>query len=302
MAEPATLPAFTFEGINFWVKDVGNDRPGIESEYSQENAGLTLTYRVDWNLRKEARRALVGNTVYQPGAPQYGFLSRQLPHCYTEEEDWLWCKRATIKPEVARPASDAGVPGALYAEIVARYEPMPYELIDDGSAFGAEGFPDESQLIRYVSYPPPKSKDRVLTARAGTWKFVDRAVAIPVGVGITVNEIEEQIIWHQVPRANIPWLAISECFAKANDDVFDGRLAGKMVLSAYSFRELPRLGDGTLAVDVIYTFTHKPRGANFFPDPDRGNLYVAVVAFDGSGRVPHEPADFRGLFRPTPGA
>lgn len=302
MAPPLTAPAFNFQGIDFWIADLGNDRPGMESEYSQENAGLTMTLRVDWNLRKEARRALLGNTTFQPNLPQFGYLSRQLPHCYTEEEDWLWCKRATILPHVARPSDNGAIPGALHADIKARYEPMPYELKEDGDVFGTDGAPDESLLLRYVSFPPPRSKDRVLTAKAGTWRFIDRPAgrAIPVGLGITVNEVEEQIVWNQVPFRHIPWSAIAACYASTNNATFHGRLPGLMVLTDYSFQQCPRLGDGTLAVNVIYTFTHKPRGANFFPDPDRGNLYVEVVAMDGSGRKPHPSETFAQLFRPVP--
>lgn len=295
---PRTAPSFTHGGIDFWIVDT--TKPEIRSEYSQEAASLDLTLRCNWDLRKDARAALLGGTEYmKPPGSQFGYLSRTLPHRYEDEEDWLWCKRVPVEPEISREDAGPGTgPGALYAIFRAHYEARPYELLDDADVIVA-GFPDESSLKRFISRPPHRSKDRTLLTKGGGWKWVDNNRTIPTAIPITINESEFTLVWHQIPIANIPWTAITDLWACTNSLTFNNYTAGKLVFIDVAFKECPRLTDGTLAVDIHYTFAKKPKGANFFPDPDRSYRFFEVVAADGSGNKPHTAGDYRSLFRPV---
>lgn len=293
------MSSFIYKGIEYKVADVGADRPGIESEYTNENSGLDLTYRVDWTDRRQARLNLLGGTTFFPFSAIYGYLSRELPHQYSLEEEWLWCKKVHVQPEISRDSLD-GAPGALYAILKARYESPPYELLEDAEVIGDDAIPDESLLRRFVSRKPSRSKNRVLSAKAGTWRFIDRVESLPFPVGIPINDTERIYCWHQVPVANIPWSGITLCYSKSNLFAFDGIEPGKAIFTDWSYELCPRLQDGQLAANVFYTVVEKPNGANSVPDPKRGFRFFEVVAFDGSGNKPHPSANFARLFLPSP--
>lgn len=306
MPEPLTTPAFNFQGVNFWIADLGADRPGIDSEYSDVDGTLNLNLRVAWEDRYAARDALIGKTEFVNTALQYGYLQRQLPHCYTDESDMLWCRRVSILPEISReatPGVTGNVPGALYANLKARYETRPYELLEDGDVFGENGFPDEGQLTRYVSFPAPKSKSRVGRGSVGAWKFDGdpAGLVLPEGIPIIQNDIEQVVVWHRVPRANVPILQMLSLKGHANGSIFMGRPVGTLVYSDWSWQLCPRVfPEGEIAVDVYHVFVDCPNGANYYPDSRRGDGYRKVVAADGSGRQPYpEDGDFRFLFRPV---
>ncbi len=176
------MSSFTFRSINFDIADDG--RGGQVWDGSAENSRLTMLYRVAWDDRFDARLALLGGVTFQPGVPQYGYLSRTIPHSYAHEDGWLFCKSVNMSPEVPRDP-DGPEMKFEYAKLQAIYEGMFYEIIEDSEVPSPLGFPDEAGepltvptvgfgfLPRYVIRQPPRCKNTVKSVKGGITAWSD---------------------------------------------------------------------------------------------------------------------------------
>lgn len=315
------MASFNYRGVDFEVVDtLAGPGPKMASKWSMEGASLNITYRTAWEDRFTARNVLLGSVVAATFPPNFLYLQREAPHAYIEGEGWLYAKEVSIDPEATRPPTGVYV-NAECATLRVDYTSYRFNLLTDAEIVGAGGYPDEATLKRYVRIPPPKPKDRVYAAKGGVWKWVDRTTRIRVAAGppavfeigpapvvdgtfIPYTETEQSITWMWVPVKNIPWSAIAACKNCCNDNppasatpLFFVWPDQTVIFKDHSWEEITLPG-GIPGVNITYLFAHKPNGANYFPDPDRGFSFHGIIAADGSTRRPYQKAIFENLFRP----
>jgi hypothetical protein len=337
----------------FFYEDSSKPKSPI-TQFASENARAIVTLRsyfLTGTQVFQAVKALIGfNTTGLEGGVSY--ITRGLPAFYPAIIDpsvaptvglnpfgtpYLW---ATSIPEVEPEGNVTGLtmvgaggfgPGLRPTYNVwhfkVEFNSLTYYVKSDAQVLGTTGpltgFPNEGQALasgwsnsRYVT-KIVEDATRTVTMRKGFLRFVGSVDPIPEGIPFTQFRSNITYIWHQIPIAAIPNIAIATCSGKVNNLIFDGYQPGTLLFTGYRFR--PWQGPiGDRLVDIEYRFIYMPNffitpatkaptyaGWNSIPNVVAGMFVYTQFSADGTydpignpGAIVFKPADLTTLFNP----
>lgn len=243
--------------------------PVVYTEFSQGNSqewsyqgnvarGVRVFDVEKWADRFDFVQTMIGYSDLMDGATSY--VTRVLPQPFpaltrANKKPWLWARQlqscrgmgligASPKFE---PASWAG--NYEQARVTLTYESVPYPVYSDDQVRNpATGYPDESQLYRYVSRQYQPSSE-YLTFPRGAYKWCTAPV-VPVDSsnGRVVAFLEVTYTWHEVP--GVP-AAVFTHVGCVNSATFDNAAAETLLLVGAAIKPYRNIV-GARVYDVEY--------------------------------------------------
>lgn len=314
-------------GLTKFVWALGN-QSSVEVQAANDGTRVTAAVFVDWEAISRATADFVGFPVLG-GDGVNNWIARSIPLAYPDFTDLFGvpfcyavsCSRIEGVGAIGRTASGAALYNVAKMSLV--FSSLTYKIRRDGDPLLVDGLglnPDESTLLRYVTGPIWKPFSRQITLRRGLLKAVanvgDPAIknTITEGIGLPEPGAEISYIWHGIPAAAFPILAISQAAGTVNDAQFDIFFPGTLLYETTNvIRHVSAIGDDILDLEHKFKFlprpdkTGIPQGWNslltylttsatsFVPEYD-----YRLYTLDGSilGTPAFRTSSFEKLFRP----
>lgn len=207
-----------------------------------------------------------GDPVFPPqeSVARYVYSDNELTYAvpsYVIFDDLQLCDVILAFLNVVKAANGGTIPSTI--DLAAFADPQ-------GPFIGKQFGPDESWLLRYVTRVPKPSYRLVQTPPGTVYLMPDspdelNALGLPepilTGFPIYRPILAFDVIWHQVPRANVPWRAIRRCLGAVNKfvfDPFDGAYEPGTVMFAACDPQMGESLAGRRLYNIRYSFLISP--------------------------------------------
>lgn len=300
----STFASFQRGGVDFRVMTVQS----IDMAAASNNSRVTVTYEILWRDFANAKLALIGYPQLRTAFTGEKYLKRNTPHSIEQGDGSFLhctgiCRTIGITPQEMG-GSNEGTPFDTpyeYAHITAVYEALPYDILEDDE-FEDLGYPDESTLSRYVEFAEAEATQKIAKGIGNSFVYCN-AAGVPqddkpvlIGRPFPYFEMNETLIWHQVPVVNAP---IEKAYSLLNTVNLTRywKWNPRQAMLAKVRRQRVTLVNGVRAFNLLYTFAINPKGWDMLPDPIRDGQYFKVVSRQDPTKILFEEAEHRDLFR-----
>jgi hypothetical protein len=295
--------------------EVPSDSPRLS--FSEDGSTCVRKFLVPWSSVANAVEDFLGyaSVIANPaggGSPNNAYISRTTPHAMPGffQPSMLPFLYATKITSIEGKGHNAGrAAGTIKSNDVTTYdqalltvvyESLTYDVLDDTDPdiIGTTGFPDESNLTRFVTILP-KSNSQYLSLSKGNFKWVggttnNTPVLFPPGKIITNWDL--MFRWHGVPIEAVasqsvnPDYTASSCFIDAafgrvNATAFAGYDPGTLLLlGAPMTPHRSATGRRTYDIDFLMKW-FKPGHHKIFGQTAANTVGFLEISSDGSAHA-----------------